>query len=84
MCTIFIMCGVPGHMDRHKKRGGIMTTYVTKEQFECAVNFVKNHSGDNALEYMDDTEKTSYELAIEHITKYRQQIAEYKNAQKTL
>lgn len=61
-----------------------MTTYVTKEQFECAVNFLKNHSRDNDLEYMDDTEKTSYELAIEHITKYKQQIAEYKNAQKTL
>ena len=71
-------------MDKQKKRGYIMTAYVTKEQFECAVNFVNNHSRDNALEYMDDTERASYELAIEYITKYKQQIAEYKNAQKTL
>lgn len=62
-----------------------MTTHVTREQFECAVNFVNNLLGIDGPEYItDDAERNSYNLAMEQISKYKQQIAEYKKAQKTL
>lgn len=56
---------------------------VTKEQYECAMNLVRNYRSNPdfktyGTEYMDDSEKASYELALTQIYEYGQQIASHK------
>lgn len=62
---------------------------VTKEQYECAMNLIRNYrlNPDFRLcgtEYMDDSEKASYELALVQIYVYGQQIAANKRELKRI
>lgn len=56
---------------------------VTKEQYDCARNLVNNYKKNPdfmecGTEYMDDAERNSYEMALDIIYRYGQQIAAYR------
>ena len=56
---------------------------VTKEQYECAMNLIRNYRvnpdfKNHGTEYMDDSERMSYELALVQIYEYGQQIANHR------
>jgi hypothetical protein len=60
---------------------------VTKEQYECAMNLIRNYRNNPdfkscGTEYMDDAERNSYELACDIVYQYGQQIAAYRRQQK--
>lgn len=62
---------------------------ITKEQYECAMNLIRNYrlNPDFKLcgtEYMDDSEKASYELALAQVYEYGQQIASHRRALKRI
>lgn len=62
---------------------------ITKEQYECAMNLIRSYrlNPDFKLcgtEYMDDSEKASYELALVQIYEYGQQIASHRRALKQI
>lgn len=62
---------------------------VTKEQYNCAMNLLRNYRSNPdfkvcGTEYMDDAEKNIYELAVEQVYTYGQQIATYRRELKKL
>ena len=64
-----------------------MSTLVTKEQYNCAMNLIKNYRTNPdfkscGIEYMDDAERAMYELAVYQIYQYGQQIAAHRRALK--
>ena len=56
---------------------------VTKSQYECAMRVIRDYRNNPdfkscGTEYMDDAELNSYELALDIVYRYGQQIADYR------
>lgn len=57
---------------------------VTKEQYICARDLIRNYKNNPDFkecgdEYMDDAERNSYEMALQIVYEYGRQIAQYKS-----
>jgi len=64
-----------------------MIGLVTKEQYECAINLIRNYRANPdfkicGTEYMDEAELAMYNLALEQVYQYGQQIAVHRRALK--
>lgn len=62
---------------------------VTREQYQCAMNLIRNYRlnpnfKECGIEYMDDAEKVSYELALTQVYEYGQQIAAHRRELKKI
>ena len=62
---------------------------ITKDQYECAMSLIRNYRKNpdfkaHGIEYMDDSEIASYELALTQIHEYGQQIAAYRREVKLI